>query len=822
MNSTTEKKKRTVPEGSDTSGIGVPSSIVPARCASSSYVGLPQELPAGSCGELTTAVYEKTLALSRSNSQASLSSSCNMDVDRESRKRNRKEMSKDETGEGFQDEEQEEEDRILVKRRVRTAARNRNKIVSDDDEASSVQDGAPKTGGRIADTVLISDYEDADCYAVLHPATKERIGDKEGLGVVEGSMKQGSKEEFGVTLKKKRGRPRKIRRRKIGMDELGVHEIEDSANSEGYDALSAPEMAATAIEYLEEADEIRIKCKNIKGDLSGIMKRRIHNAKEIIKGLAKTVSHVPTRKEGGEADDEACFLRMENKELQARLKEKERNCLQKEKEIQLLRNEIKELSEQMRAIKEEVMIIKRYKSKEDSQMKNQKGSPTLRSNRKIGRIERTLEAIGRGEDTSVADDSEVMDTEYLPEFTNDWSVADGGQTSRKDSHLECSQQVNEDRMIKKAMEESLQDIKEARDKIKKKGTLAQLINKDDIPQPQRILKPIKSRRTDIKVISNMQLVGPKAKPVDEQKKDEQIGSNVEGWTRQKNRKDRRKEKRLQATGQEQEGKEPLNKKKISRRPPRTAAITIRIKEEDKDRTTYADILKKARDNIPLEQIGIGKTRIRKTAAGNILIEIPGNSKNEEADRLATELHKVLDGEALIARPIIRGELRLFGLDDSISKEEVSETISTHGKCKIEEVLIGDIKPMRNGLGMVWLRCPLTAAITLSKMGKIRIGWSMIKIELLNAREKQCFRCWKFGHLKYNCQTSIDRSRCCYRCGMEGHQVKVCTQNAQCVICKELKKESNHRMGSLICANNRKTSIAKDATKVMDYTSNNNE
>lgn len=171
---------------------------------------------------------------------------------------------------------------------------------------------------------MISDYEDADCYAVLQPTGKDRIGDKESLGILKDGNQKGSKEEFEVTLKKKRGRKRKIRRKKIRMDELGVHEIEDSNNSEGYDALSAPEMAATAIEYLEEADEIRIKCKNIKGDLSGIMKR---NAKEIIKGLTKTVSQVPTRKEGGEADDEACFLRMENKELQGRLKEKERNCL---------------------------------------------------------------------------------------------------------------------------------------------------------------------------------------------------------------------------------------------------------------------------------------------------------------------------------------------------------------------------------------------------------------------------------------------------------------------------------------------------------------
>lgn len=850
MDSQTTGKKRTIPEGSDTSGVGGPSGLVPARPSSSSCIGLPQVLPAGTCEELATADSDRMFILSRSESQVSASSSCTMEVDRENRKRNRKAMSKEETEQGFQNEEQEEEDEFLAKRRVKIRARNR--ITSDNEEASCVQDDAPKKVSTMIDPVTISDYEDADCYAVLHPAKKDRIGDKEGVGVCEGNVNQASKKEFGVTMKRKRGRPRKDRRKKIGMDELGVHEIEDSENSEGYDVLSAPEMAATAIEYLEEADEIRIKCKNIKGDLSGIMKRRIHNAKEIIKGLAKTVSQVPIRKEGGEMDDEACFLRMENKELQARLKEKEKNCLQKEKEIQLLRGEIKELSEQMKKIKEEVLAIKRGKNKEvHSQTKNQEIGSTLRSSRKIGRIERTIEAISRGEDTSVADDSEVVDMEYLLEATNEWPtlnesreshtskrpspIRDGRNSDKtistltgRNPHLERQQQGSVDSTIRKALEESLQDIKETRDRIRKKGNLSQ--DKEETPQPQRTPQAVRSRRTDIKVLSNVQLMGPRATVEDKQEKEMYV--ETKGWTQQMSRKDRRKEKKLQ----KQEGKDSTSKKNTGRRPPRTAAITIRIKDEDKDKTSYANILKKARDNIPLDKIGVGTTRIRKTAAGNVLIEIPGSTKNEDADRLAEELHRVLDGEAVIARPIVRGELRLFGLDDSINKEEIQEIISTQGKCKKEEVKVGDIKPMRSGLGMVWLQCPLTAAITLSKLGKIRIGWSMIKIELLKAREKQCFKCWKFGHLKYTCQANIDRSMCCYRCGIEGHRVRECTQNAQCVICKELKKDSNHRMGSIVCLNNRKTSLTsipskpaekasmekKDAMEDMDYISNNKD
>lgn len=96
-----------------------------------------------------------------------------------------------------------------------------------------------------------------------------------------------------------------------------------------------------------------------------------------------------------------------------------------------------------------------------------------------------------------------------------------------------------------------------------------------------------------------------------------------------------------------------------------------------------------------------------------------------------------------------GELRLFGLDDSISKEKIKETISVHGKCKLMEIQTSEIKTMKNGLGMIWVKCPLITAAQLSKMEK-NAYWSVIKIEMLHAREKQCFRCCRFGHLKYTC------------------------------------------------------------------------
>ncbi|EFN74355.1 Gag-Pol polyprotein, partial [Camponotus floridanus] len=100
------------------------------------------------------------------------------------------------------------------------------------------------------------------------------------------------------------------------------------------------------------------------------------------------------------------------------------------------------------------------------------------------------------------------------------------------------------------------------------------------------------------------------------------------------------------------------------------------------------------------------------------------------------------------------------------------------------VQTGDIRAMKNGLGMIWVKCPLNTAVLLSKMEKVRIGWSVIRIEMLQAREKQCFRCWKFGHLKYTCKFEVDRTGHCYRCGSSKHKIKDCSNEAQCVICKE--------------------------------------
>ncbi|EFN60343.1 hypothetical protein EAG_10078, partial [Camponotus floridanus] len=165
--------------------------------------------------------------------------------------------------------------------------------------------------------------------------------------------------------------------------------------------------------------------------------------------------------------------------------------------------------------------------------------------------------------------------------------------------------------------------------------------------------------------------------------------------------------------------------------------------------------------------------VRRGISGNAIIEIHGPDNALKADRLASEIQRVLQEEAYVSRPTITGEIKLIGMDESISKEEIIEAVSTTGNCKPSEVRSGKIGRTRNGAGIVWVQCPKTAAILLTEKKRIPIGWSTVRVESLKKRPLQCHRCWQIGHVRVNCKSSKDHSGSCFRCGKTGHSVSTC-------------------------------------------------
>lgn len=75
-----------------------------------------------------------------------------------------------------------------------------------------------------------------------------------------------------------------------------------------------------------------------------------------------------------------------------------------------------------------------------------------------------------------------------------------------------------------------------------------------------------------------------------------------------------------------------------------------------------------REKISFRDLGIQQSRIRNSANGGILIDVPRREGPENADKLMGKLRELLNEEAFIYRPTIKGELRVSGFDLSIPVE----------------------------------------------------------------------------------------------------------------------------------------------------------
>ncbi|VVD01915.1 unnamed protein product, partial [Leptidea sinapis] len=120
--------------------------------------------------------------------------------------------------------------------------------------------------------------------------------------------------------------------------------------------------------------------------------------------------------------------------------------------------------------------------------------------------------------------------------------------------------------------------------------------------------------------------------------------------------------------------------------PRSAAVIITLQEDAVSKgVTYKEALLKAKERIGLDELGICQLKIHQTATGARMIELSGSQNVEKADKLAEKLRGVLAPIARINRPTKRADLRIGGLDDSVSTEEVVWAMALKGGCAPEEI-----------------------------------------------------------------------------------------------------------------------------------------
>jgi len=232
-----------------------------------------------------------------------------------------------------------------------------------------------------------------------------------------------------------------------------------------------------------------------------------------------------------------------------------------------------------------------------------------------------------------------------------------------------------------------------------------------------------------------------------------------------------------------------------RKPPRTAAVQVTCPPGE-----YAETMRLARARVNIKDLGIPELRPRRARTGALLLEVPGADGGRRASVLAGKLREALgDREGItISQPVKTAEMRVKDIEDSISAIEIAEALAAQGGCATDDVRVGPIRIGANQLGTAWVRCPLVAANKIVKRGRLTLGWTRVRIELLPERATTCYKCLREGHVRAACPNDEDRADLCYRCGEAGHRASQCNREPRCPLCVGSNRPANHKAGGRAC------------------------
>lgn len=158
----------------------------------------------------------------------------------------------------------------------------------------------------------------------------------------------------------------------------------------------------------------------------------------------------------------------------------------------------------------------------------------------------------------------------------------------------------------------------------------------------------------------------------------------------------------------------------TRKVPKMAAVSILCTTPGQ----YEAIVAEAKRKIKLSDLGIEKgLKFKRAVTGALTLEIPGPDSAAHADALAERLSVLFATreDVRVSHPCKMVELRVRDLDDAVSGWDVSHSLAEVGGCRSSEITTGVIRRGPNGLGTVWVRCPLQAVYEIAQAGKVLVG-----------------------------------------------------------------------------------------------------
>ncbi|KAI8115399.1 hypothetical protein CVS40_12361 [Lucilia cuprina] len=177
-------------------------------------------------------------------------------------------------------------------------------------------------------------------------------------------------------------------------------------------------------------------------------------------------------------------------------------------------------------------------------------------------------------------------------------------------------------------------------------------------------------------------------------------------------------------------------------------------------TSYADILKKVKTDPKLVVLGQNVKSIRKTAKGELLLEL-NKSAHQSTSEFSQTVKEVIGTDAAVRVMVNEVFLEIKDIDEITTKEEVHEALVNLSE-DFKEVRLTVVKSMRKAYGGTQIATIGINAILANKLielSKIRIGWVICRIREKVA-PRRCFKCLEFGHPAAKCKSTNDYTNNC--------------------------------------------------------------
>ncbi|XP_066600700.1 uncharacterized protein [Prorops nasuta] len=210
------------------------------------------------------------------------------------------------------------------------------------------------------------------------------------------------------------------------------------------------------------------------------------------------------------------------------------------------------------------------------------------------------------------------------------------------------------------------------------------------------------------------------------------------------------------------------------RAPRTKAVKVAVNEG----TKLDDVLPTIRSKVNPAVLGLSITAVRKTRAGDLLIEVGSETQEDKVDVLSREIDRALNGLGSVVQLNPTTAIDVTDIETWATEEEILQALkdasnltSESGAVKIvsSRVTFGNLKRVRALL-------PDKAAEALILAGRVRIGWTMGMVKPVTTPIR-CTKCHQSGHRRAMCVSVKDRSGLCMRCGNEGHKSAECRETS---------------------------------------------